>query len=268
MTDDEAAVRELFARLGSGGNPTVDERDRIGVAMWAEADELGDSTFDATTPLAFDIGGQTGTGREPDTEQRPVDLAGRRPQRVLLWAAVLLVVLGAYGVANRTITASSGTAEQSDERRTALDLGGVLVEFDTLQHYEPVFQGSELVTFTAGPESTRGHWRITLTHPQQAFAGMEPEEFFSQSSLDFESSPAQPGSQVWNGAVRKESGCAVLEPCVPIAVLADGSSLSLEVGKFYQIAVYPVADEAPVLVVSEVGSPSLGPAFENFEVVN
>lgn len=259
---DDGAVRELIGRLGVGGSPTATERARMAEAMWVAAEE---SSPTAGPPILAAV---LADSDEPQPASRSRSDEARPGRRLLFWAAVFLVALAAVGTARRSVTVESQPSNQVEEGRTTLDLGGATVSFDTLQHYDRTREGRYLVHFAARSASIRSHERITLAHPSVLFDDRDPEDFFASADLETESIVGQEDASAWLATVTPRPGCNVGEPCVTVAVLPDGSTIKLAVGGYYLIALHPVQNGSPILVLSEAGSSAPGPALVDVDISN
>lgn len=235
-SQDELEVRKLLALAGSGNRPTDSEQSRIADAMWAALDE--------------------------PRNERP------HSRRVLLWAAMLLVAAGVVGLARSTTSEIYEPGASTEASRTTFHIGDTNVSFDTATGYYIETRTPASLTLIAGQANLRSHERITIAETEELFAGQDPDNFFSDAELLAESVASPSGSTAWVVSVGTTPTCSYGEPCVPIATTTGGEAITLTAGSYVRIEVYgdDEQDHAPVLIVSEVGSNTTGPALVNIEL--
>ena len=260
---DEFEVRRLLAGVGAGEPPTLMERERVANTMWASVDEALGERAD---PIAEVVGRRSGDRGASADNGRDRPETGRRTTRLLLWAAILLVAVGAAGLLRTVNDRPSSPADSPETDRTTLLVGDTNVSFDVLTDYRLDRASAELVTFTAGSLSTSTHERIQLAQAVMASEGDQPEWLSATAQLDATPAPSLPGSEAWLVYVRTHQGCALGDECVTVAELDDGTPLTLAGGSYSRVQVFKNDDRAPIVVVSDVGTPSAGPALANVEL--
>lgn len=256
---EEQDVRELLTLMGSGPPPTEPERGRIADAMWAALDHPGVGS--GCTPQ-LTIVAPSPTTRTDEQRTTP----NRRTTRILFWAAMLLVVAGSTALVVTTTSQMLEPSAPTETGRTTLRLGESEVSFDIAAGYEVETRGPATLTLVADPTNLRSHERITIAQAEELFGGQEPDDFFAGAGLSPEPLASPDGSTAWLVSIATTTECGVDEPCITIATTVGGEPLKLAAGTYARIEIYDNNDNLPVIVLSEVGSPAVGPALANLEV--
>jgi len=262
---EERDVRRLLTNVGVGQPPTPAERERVANTMWA-AVELATLETDQAAGAEQSITILATQRSDVVSERRDRSRPQRPSTRLLLWAAILVVALGVAGLLADVIGDSGSPAGPPEANRTTLQVGDTGVSFDVLNNYEFERLSPDLVMFTAGPYSPRGHRRILIAQAAIAFDGQDPETFFSGANLDADPVRTPSGSTAWLVSIGNDDGCAIGDDCVVVAELDDGTPLYVAAGSYSRIEVYDNGDRAPIVVISEAGAPANGPALIGVEL--
>ena len=258
---DENEVRRLLALTRTSGLPTGSERDRIAEAMWEALDQPIETTGSAPQ-LTIVLS---------DQNHRPDGQRTRRKQRttrILLWAAMLLAIAATIGLIPTTTGQTLEPAVPINATRTTVRIGDTEMSFDAAIGYTLETKESGTVTLVADQTNLRAHGRITIAKAEELFGGRDPDDFFASADLQAERVAAPDGSTAWLVSVDTASECSLGHPCTPIATIIGGEPLKLVAGTYSRIEVYDNNGNGPVLVVSEVGSPTNGPALANVELTH
>lgn len=261
QSPEENQVRQLLALTATSGLPTDSERDRIAEAMWEALDQ----------PI-----GATGSTRQltivpsdqPDRVYGQAERRNQRTTRVLLWAAMLLLIAATFGLIRTTTGQILEPAAPTDPTRTTVQIGNTEMSFDAAIGYAVETEGPATVTLVADQTNLRSHERITIAQTEEVFGGQDPADFFATADLQAERVAAPDGSTAWLVSVDTAPGCSLGHPCMTIAMIVGGEPLKLVAGTYSRIEVYDNNDSGPVVVVSEVGSRTNGPALVNVELTH
>lgn len=260
--DDEGEVRRLLAQAGGGGRPTSAERHRMAEAMWAAADDRAPSPAPELEAQPHDLVDQSRSShRRPRTPG-----VGGRATRVALWAAMILVAVGAVAMVGTSPPSTLTPTTPASDNRTSVRVGDTEVSFDPLVGYTLERHGPALITLTDNGSSLRTHSLITVAQVEELFGGQAPEAFLVDAGLDPERQPTDAGSEAWLVAIDPTADCSHGQSCVTIGALPGGQPLELRAGSFTRIEVHDNGDRHPIVVLAEVGSPSSGPALWGMEL--